>query len=332
MSSNIRESLTSLEKLINHISREKGAMGIAPSFGAGKENEELRGYTVPADERENSPNVLEINGDVEFKNGQINHVGDIVIKGNVESGAVVRTSHNIIIEGMIENASVNAGGNITVSGGIRGGDAGNVVANGSLTAEFVENGSVSAGGNIYVNYIIDSTVTSDGVVVVDGKGGFISGGKTSGLMGVSARELGNDMEEPTIVMAGYSSEYYSHYLDMTEKETDLSERLSDTVHEITKIVRNIRNKIISHEDAAIDLERLNAEKDFCFQELDNVRFDIKQIEERLRRGKGRDICASETVYPGTILEIEGSAFRIPATTSYVRYFCEGNKIVSKVFS
>lgn len=334
MSLDLKESLVSLEKLVNHISKEAHDINEAPSFDVVNNNTEsgkLHGYTVPVEDDRGRQNILTVSGDVTSKDGPINHIGDVVIKGNVEAGSVVRASGNIIIEGTVANASVNAGGTIAVTQGIYGGDFGKIVANGNVTAGFMEKAEVVSGGSVKTNYILDSIISSDGYVIANGKNSFISGGKVHGLLGIETTEIGNEMEEPTVVMAGYSSEEYSRYLEKLDKENELSEHLSDAVNEITKIVRRIRRGETTMPEVSDELESLNGDKDFFFHELDNIRFDIKQVESKLKAGKGSMVCVSETIYPGTILEIEGAAFRVPAKTSYLKYACEGNKIVSKVF-
>lgn len=275
--------------------------------------------------------IYEQNGDLTGNDSKLEYLGDVHIKGNVEDGAVIHASRHIIVEGIVGNATLNAGGDIVAIGGIRGSDRAVITSGGNVYAETIEQADVEAGGTVRANSFVNSNVSSGGFVMAEGRYGAIVGGKIKGLCGINAKTIGDEYNVVTIVMAGYSGDDYDKYLEFSDKEKETSERLSEIMNEIKLIMKDLRiGKIAERSQADYRIDELNREKDECFTKLDNYRFDKKQYEMIIEIGKGRSICASEAVYGGVIVDIEGATFRVPADTGYVKYQNVGGKIVSRV--
>jgi len=275
--------------------------------------------------------VREINHDISGADGRIEFPGDIYIHGNVEAGSVIVASRNIIIDGYVSDSAINAGGTIVAVKGIIGQDKCRIVAKESVMAERIENAMIESGRNILSNSFVNSFVNSTGYVIAEGRNGAIIGGTVYALLGINAHTAGNDMGTVTVLRAGYSDEDYTRYYDFSAKEKQTLDRLSEIMDEISVIVKKMREGTLKNDDAVVKkIESLNADREECFNHLDNIRFDLRQLEEIIANGKGRSINITGEVYAGTIVEIEGQTFRIPQNTEYVKYFNEGSRIVSRV--
>ena len=120
--------------------------------------------------------MYEIRGDVDFSSGNINFIGDVTISGGVTSGFEVKAGGDIEVDGVVESARVESGGNITLHKGIAGAEKGMIQADGAITARFIENARVMAGGDVTVSdAIIQSIVWSGASVRCEGKRGTIVG-------------------------------------------------------------------------------------------------------------------------------------------------------------
>jgi uncharacterized protein len=145
-------------------------------------------------------------GDVDYSTGNLSMLGSLDIKGWVHSGFEVRASDEIRIGGGVEDAIVEAGADIYISGGIIGSGGGYVQAGGKVTARFFENAKVRAGGDIIVHdNIFRSTVSTNGRLIASKGKGRIRGGSVDALNGVEVNEIGSDAGVKTYVSVGMDS-------------------------------------------------------------------------------------------------------------------------------
>ena len=62
--------------------------------------------------------------------------GDIVIHGNVEAGVVINAGKSLTVDGVVESASITAGGMVCLKRGMQGGGKGSITAGGDIFTEF----------------------------------------------------------------------------------------------------------------------------------------------------------------------------------------------------
>ena len=275
--------------------------------------------------------VHEISGDVDLVMGKVEFFGDININGNVGAGVVIRASRNITISGVVEAATIYAGGDIVLTRGIQGGQKGSSVAKGNVSAEFIEHCNVQAGGDIRSNSFINANVYAGSHVIAEGKNGLLLGGVIRGLLGVSAVNIGNEAETKTFVAAGYSTEDYQKYVEIFQKESDIQKLLSDTVEQMTKILKNKRLGNDKHSEQTDKLLfELNDKKDEYFEALDKARTEKETLTQIIETGKGASVVANNKIYRGTTICVEGTNLAIQQNTCFMRYKNEGGKIISSV--
>lgn len=120
-------------------------------------------------------------GDVNLTTGDINYDGSVQITGNVDGGASVIVTGDLIIEGMILPSFVKCGGNLTVAGGIVTSGHGWIEVEKNLEADFIENSKVSVHDNLTVkNSVFNSdVVVGSNLIVMDKANGRVAGGHVS---------------------------------------------------------------------------------------------------------------------------------------------------------
>lgn len=147
---------------------------------------------------------LEIPGDLDFKIGNIDFSGNVTVRGNVLDDFRIKSAKNIVIGGAVGMASIEAGGDLTIKGGVNGGHKGNLVCAGNLQVHYLHMVSVECGGDVLVDVECHgSTVLAAGSVKVS-RGGII-GGKVTAGNDISAGFLGTAMCVPTLLHAGYQA-------------------------------------------------------------------------------------------------------------------------------
>ncbi len=150
--------------------------------------------------------LYSVPGDIDFKTGNVDFEGNLVITGGIKPGFRVRATGDIQIGGTVEAAHIEAGGAVTILGGIVGQGEAVIRAGGAVTARFVEQAEIHAGGPVTVgSEIRQSTVISEASVTVAGAGRIV-GGLVRGRDFVEAKVLGSPSGSQTTVQAGWGEE------------------------------------------------------------------------------------------------------------------------------
>ena len=272
--------------------------------------------------------VHEIPGDVDLSTGKVEFFGDITIGGSVSAGVMIRAGRNLIIEGTVESAELYAGGDIVLKRGVQGNLKGKIRARGNVYANFIEQCDVTAESNIEANYILNANVKAGSKILVNGKKGSIIGGRTFGLQGVTAYNLGNPAEIRTVIHAGYEQEVYDRYSALVEKEKEMRERLGDIVEKMEMI---IKQKQFKTEAGNRNLLVLNGKKDEYFKQIDQIKKETEACTAVMDKGRGAKINAEGVTYKGVILSITGFSKQATGEIKYVTFRCTRGEIVSEPF-
>jgi len=174
--------------------------------------------------------VFEVNGDLDLRTGNIDFVGNITIRGNVPSGYELKAGGDIVVDGLVEAANLQAEGNIIIKGGVAGAMKGKVTAGGNLLANYLNQANVKAGQDIIVkSSILHSKLTASGNV--DCRTGTIIGGTISAGRNIFVKELGNELFTKTELAVGWDP-----LLEQAEIETLQSiETAKDNIRKLTEI-------------------------------------------------------------------------------------------------
>jgi uncharacterized protein (DUF342 family) len=154
---------------------------------------------------------------VNLSTGNITFEGSLQVRGDIAATMEVRVTGDVVVNGTIEAALVEAGGSVTVKGGIIGmaealqdaaatARTAHIVCGGALKAKFIENAIISAGQDVEVEREIrQSSIAAGGSVLVgppNTQQSAITGGQTRALNAVRAGTIGSPSGVPTLVQAG----------------------------------------------------------------------------------------------------------------------------------
>jgi len=161
--------------------------------------------------RENEISVEDyyvVEGDVDFKVGNIVFKGFVEIKGDVLDGFSVTATKGIKIHGIIGSCAIESPGDIAFSG-MNGQGTGSVICGGSLTANYIYETAIECSGDVTIDVEVrNAHIRCLGAIRVN-KGG-MAGGEYFALGGIECAILGNISSQHTRVVAGV------HYLDLQE--------------------------------------------------------------------------------------------------------------------
>jgi len=173
--------------------------------------------------------VFEVNGDVDYRTGNIHFVGNVVVRGTVMTGFVVRAEGDIRITGSVEAAEVTASGSIDIMEGIVGRGKGIVKAGKSVKCSFILDGNVEAGENVVVGQsIMHSNVRASKSVICAGAKGLIVGGSVQAGESIVARTVGNMTHTPTSLEVGVLPKERNELAELSKELKAIKDNLTKT--------------------------------------------------------------------------------------------------------
>ena len=188
-------------KLIKVNPPAKAEIKVGPNL---RWDEEVSGYRAAVSGRlrmkEASLEIQEIfviDGDVGCKTGNINHEGDIIIRGDIDSEYNVEATKTILVTGVIGACNVTSGGDLIVNGGINSREDKMISVNGGVKAKYIMNTVLEAGGDVASEVeIVRCKVKAGGEVYC---GGRIIGGEIIAGTNITAEIDGNDKNVLTLL-------------------------------------------------------------------------------------------------------------------------------------
>lgn len=175
-----------------------------------------------------------------MKTGNIDFVGSVEIYGDVPTGYTVQARGDIRVFGLVEGATLIAGGSIYISEGFAGIDKGTVTAGGDVYVSYVNQGTIRSEQSIFVeNSILHSTCTARKTITCQ-YGNVIGGSLTAGYC-IQAHAIGNRLQTKTKIAITANDSMYSEekkvkeQLGKNQKNIDQLQLLGSKLKEQTPI-------------------------------------------------------------------------------------------------
>lgn len=280
----------------------------------------IDGHVMIVDGKVTVHTVLEISGSVDYSTGNIDYIGNVRIRGNITTGFTVKAGGDIEVNGVIEGATVIAKGNIVVKNGIAGGHKGLVRAGGSLFTRFVENARVEVEGDVIISEaIIQSVVSANRSIRVEGRKGVIVGGTLQAGEEISARVIGSPLSPQTVIEVGLNPQL-----------REARKVLYQEYQEKKKNFENINQYIQAYQKTAVSPENLTPKRKIALakmlndyktlkKELEELLARKQEIDNELNRLQGGRIKVSETVYPGVQITIGQAQYNVNDPIKYALF-------------
>lgn len=257
---------------------------------------------------------------VNLASGNIIFDGSVVIQGDVENGMKVKASGDINVQGMVESAELDAGGDIVITGAIIGrGDVRDskeqlnsetaiVKAQGSISAKFTENAYLEAKNSIFIqDWVLKSEISAVNEIIVgnnNAKKGQIIGGKaTSGIL-IKATNIGSSAGALTHIQVG-TAVAIDKELDAVNK--DLATQ-SSSLRDIQKALVTLKNNPTKQAQEMMKktlLTRKAIEDSISALRGKKIQLNTEQV-----RSQNAKLTIDKTIFTGVSINICGKTKKI----------------------
>ncbi len=219
---------------------------------------------------------------VDLKSGNIRFTGGVNVQGDVESEMNVYALNDLVIEGNVENATLECGGSLTVFGSIQnsrlkadgdvylhgGINASRVISHGSIEVMFAEHSDVEAGIDITVcDYALNSGLFAGNKITVGQKGKRKSlvGGIAWAMLEVKAAVFGIPTENKTIIRVG-SDPHIQKKLDELNNALLTNDKEQNRVKKLLEYIHTKKEKVTESTELT-ELTNLNERSELTLHKL-----------------------------------------------------------------
>ncbi|MCF7935499.1 MAG: FapA family protein [Synergistales bacterium] len=256
--------------------------------------------------------VYEVPGDVDYSTGNIEFVGDVTIKGTVREGFDVTAGGNIIVNGVVEGATISCEGTVTLKSGIRGMSRGRIQARGNIICTYCGQAWVRSEGDIFVaEAIMHSDIGAKGTIdAVQGGKGLIVGGKVQAGRGVRCETLGNDMGTKTEVVVGQPPKLKEQYETLQRNQEEVEGKLSEISGNLTFLKKIESLGKLDEKKRQVMLKLTRAKFQLQAQQK-NIAKQLETLEQEIEgaRKEGK-VEVRGTVHSGTSIAIRGVKYLV----------------------
>ena len=262
--------------------------------------------------------VYEVPADVDNSIGDINYPGNVSVKGNVKSGFMIKAEGDIIVDGVVEGAQLYAGGQIIVQRGIHGMGKGLLSARGNIVIKFIEGATVRSGGYIDTESIIQSRVSANTEITVNGGKGFIMGGMVRAGSKITAKSIGSNMGTATMVEVGVEPEKLERFADLQRNAKEISKKI-EMIRPILKTYTEKMNAKVqlTPEQIGFVKKQVMALKTLQGQ-LAPINEEINSLRMEFVSASRAKVMIQNMIYPGVTIKIS----ELSMTTKDTRHYCQ----------
>lgn len=279
---------------------------------------QVDGHVNLTDEKVFVSDVLNVDN-IDSSIGNIDYEGSVHVRGNVCANFTLKARGNIEVQGIVEGAFLQAGGDIILARGINGMGRGVLDAQGNIIAKFMENTKATAGGYVSSESILHSTVQAGEEITVSGKRGFITGGRVCAANAITVKTLGSSMGADTIVEVGADPKIKSRIMDLQKEIQELTRVILSVQPMLTSTQQKLAKGIKLSPDQIQYLKSLIALDQLKKKERDAKTIELDEIQDSLGHLTGAQIIVTGTVFPGTRICIGDLSMVVQGETKYCRF-------------
>lgn len=271
--------------------------------------------------------VYEVHGDVDLSTGNIDFVGNVIVKGNVTEGLSVKAHGDVEIRGSVAGGCIVSGGHVQISNGIQGVGKGVVEAAGNIFTKFIENCRVKAEGDIIVGEaIMHSRVTAKGSVVVGGRKGVIVGGSIMAGQAITAKTVGSSLSTNTELEAGVNPELREKYNEAVKTLEEAKANLDKTQKAVTLLKKMEQDAGDLPPDKKALLLKVSKAQFQLLTLVQNLDEAVKNLDQELQNFQRGKVNVSGTVHPGVKITIGPSVYYVSDPLQFTTFIREQAEI------
>ncbi|MCC6680621.1 MAG: DUF342 domain-containing protein [Phycisphaeraceae bacterium] len=252
--------------------------------------------------------VLQINDGVDFSTGNIEFAGSVVVNRGVKDCFFIKASGDVEVRGLVEAASLEAGGDVIVAGGFAGREQGKASVGGNLRGRYLD--GVTA--EVRRDLMIDREIINCQIVVHGGvsmKSGSIIGGHLTVTGPVHVANLGSNGGVQTNIVVGTVPRLEPLLLQLQvliEKVRKQHRVLNEELEAIKRMPARDRKSDANRQR----IQRVAGELPAAQELLDKTQAALEAVERKIESLRVVDVQVEKMLHAGVIFHFDKRSYRI----------------------
>jgi len=267
----------------------------------------------------------EVKADVDNSTGNINFIGNVVVMGNVLSGFTIEAGGNVEVMGVVEGATIKAGGDIILRRGMQGMGKGVLISGGDIIARFIENSTVEARNDIKAEAIMHSNVKCGNKLELSGRKGLLVGGSCKVGKEIVAKVIGSHLATVTEIEVGVDPTVRERYKAVRDEiiqiETDLRK-----AEQAINILKKMEMAGTITPDKKEMLAKSMRTRIYYSSRLMELKDELGQLEDKLQQEAYGRVRCHDIIYPGTRVTIGSCKMYVKENLHYCTLYRDGADI------
>lgn len=183
--------------------------------------------------------LVELEHDVDYASGNVHTTASVRIKGGLHPGFQVDSAADVQVDGIVDDARIDAGADVFALGGVIGREFGRIVAGGDVRIRHAAHARIQAGGTLTISdHAVDSSLSADRVEATEGRGAIV-GGTVRARESIRARTAGARHETTTELRVAVA---ITERRELRKQQAALERRSRTTQRRRTDGTRHARGK------------------------------------------------------------------------------------------
>lgn len=248
--------------------------------------------------------------DVNLATGDISYNGNVLVEGNVSSGAKITATGDIVVKGFVESAEIKSATNVFLRKGMNAGGTGFVHAAKDVIGYFFEGVELYAGGSVQGDYFLNSQIHAEGMVNAIGKKGSLAGGSVYAEQGLHAHSVGNRSGIATYVKLGMAERIQRKQQEINDQITAVDRELDALQDASKEFQRKYAPEIRNTMEIYLKIESAIYTKERQQQQLFAQKEQLLKLQEK--GAENVQAVIEGYLYDGVTVDIDGVKWKAKA--------------------
>lgn len=284
----------------------------------------VSGHVTLVEDKVFVSDLYEVAADVDASTGDIDYDGNVLVKGNVRTGYTVKAKGNIVVNGVVEGATLMADGEIVLKRGIQGMNRGTLQAKGNIITKFIENSTVKSGGTISTEAILHSNIEAKNEIIVAGKRGLVTGGELKAGSVISLKVAGSTMGTTTVLEVGIDPAISERYREVEKRIEELKKEQNQLEQAFQLLKKKVMQGAKLPADKIVFIKSIPVKLASYEEEMNQLLDEYLALKDELDDMNKGTIVVQNMIYPGSKLIISNIVHYIRTEEHHCKYFkCDG---------